>query len=258
MFFKGAKMKIKLLILISAISLAGCNAGNDLSYSKTAYKKTDMDFVGIPTILGLGAIGTRFPVTPHYSLTAKHVAKFSFDSVVSYHPTCDVALVKSDNTSKELPVLSSTGVGVSVVNYGYSFISALPVESSGYTDRYIKLENTNNNLACPAILSTAGVRKGMSGGPVYNKISKAVVGVNVSYTDSLSVKTDNGSVKMEKFSGSMFIPFQNFKAWLVSEVNKTEDKGLLKIDNEYDFYDNDSGDNKKDALKNADYLKNKM
>lgn len=241
------------ILITSAFLLSGCSAGNSLYYSHDAYKKTDMDVMGIPTVLGIGTLGTRFPVTPHYSLTAKHVAKYSLDNVVAYNKECDIALVKSNNSDKSLPVFSSAGVDIPVINYGYSFISALPVESPGKTNRYIKLENSYNSLKCPVILSTAGVRKGMSGGPVYNSQNNNIIGINISYTNDI-LNNKNGVITEEKFSGSMFIPFQNFKVWLENEINKTEDKDLLKIDHRYDFYNNDSGDKEKDFLKNKPYL----
>lgn len=87
-------MKKTIILSLIALSLSGCSKGNDLSYSKDAYNNADMTFVGIPTILGLGVIGSTFPITPNYSLTAKHVAKYSFNSVLAYHPNCDIAIIK--------------------------------------------------------------------------------------------------------------------------------------------------------------------
>ena len=246
-------MKKNIISLFVVLSISGCSAGNELSYSKKAYENTDMDFVGIPSVLGVGALGTRFPITPHYSLTAKHVAKYSLDKVISYHPTCDVALVKTNNEGKLLPTLSSAGVDMLVTNYGYSFISAMPIESSGKIEQYIKMENTYNSLKCPVMLSTAGIRKGMSGGPVYNNKNDNIIGVNVSYTSSILTKNNNGEEKIEKANNSMFVPFQNLNIWLENEINKTEDKGLLKINHQYDFYNNDSGDKGKDYIKNKPY-----
>lgn len=223
--------------------LCGCSAGNEISYSKEAMKKSDLTFIGIPTILGLGASGTRFPVSPHYSLTAKHVAKYTTDKVIAYHPQCDIALIKSNNNKQEVPVFSSTGVDEKVTDYGYSFISIMPVSSSGKVMSYMKLDSGYNTLKCPVLFSDMGSRKGMSGGPVYS--GNNVVGVTISYQDGYDKEG-----QYFKSPGTLFVPFQNIKTWLIEEINKTEDKGMLIIDHKKDYYDNDTGDNEKDRLKN--------
>lgn len=233
----------KVMSLFTILLLSGCSAGNSINYSKEAYNKSDLTFIGIPTILGIGATGTTFPITPHYSLTAKHVAKYTMNTVLAYHPNCDIALIKENNINKTLPTFSSIGVPEKVTNYGYSFISAMPVSSEGTIVSYMKLNNSYNNILCPTLFSNMGARKGMSGGPVYS--GENVVGVTISY--------QTGYVKdgvSYKEPGTLFVPFQNISTWLENELNKTEDKGLLKIDHNNDFYNNDSGNNEKDKIKN--------
>mgnify|MGYP001139122488 CR=1 FL=1 len=44
-----------------------------------------MTVTGIPTVLGLGTLGTTIPLTVEYSLTAAHVAKFSLYKVKAWH-----------------------------------------------------------------------------------------------------------------------------------------------------------------------------
>lgn len=240
---------MKTYVCFAVLLLNGCSAGNSIEYSKDALNKSELTFIGIPTILGLGASGTRFPITPHYSLTAKHVAKYTSDKVVSYHPECDIALIKSDNADKEMPVFSSTGAGEHVQNYGYSFITIMPVSSKGIVKSYMKLDSGYNSLKCPVLFSDMGSRKGMSGGPVYS--NKEIAGITISY--------QTGFIKDNKNydePGTLFVPFQNFKTWLIAEINKTEDKGLLKIDHARDFYDTDTGNPEEDYKKNKAYNKN--
>ena len=55
--------------------------------------------IGIPFLLG--GHGTSIPLTKDLSLTAKHVAMLSYNRVVKYHQSCDVALIKEDNSHKE-------------------------------------------------------------------------------------------------------------------------------------------------------------
>lgn len=60
--------------VLAALVLSGCSVGHT-EYSRTAMQHVDMSVTGIPTILGLGTLGTSIPLTPEYSLTAAHVAK---------------------------------------------------------------------------------------------------------------------------------------------------------------------------------------
>lgn len=237
---------MKTYFYLIVMLLTGCSAGNNIEYSKEAFNKSDLTFIGIPTILGLGASGTRFAITPHYSLTAKHVAKYTTDKVVAYHPDCDIALIKSDNTDKIMPYLSSTGVGEKVENYGYSFFTIMPVSSHGEVKSYMKLSSDENSLKCPTLYSDMGARVGMSGGPVYS--NEKIVGITISYQTSFEQEG-----KTVQAPGALFVPFQNFKQWLITELDKTEDKGLLNIDHTRDFYDTDTGNPEEDYEKNKAY-----
>ncbi len=111
-----------------ALALSGCSVGHT-EYSRTAMQHVDMSVTGIPTILGLGTLGTTIPLTPEYSLTAAHVAKFAVQRVKSYHPYCDLAIIYHKNPPDTLAHFRSTDIGDHVKMYGYSYISALPVES---------------------------------------------------------------------------------------------------------------------------------
>lgn len=242
---------------LMVIMLAGCSThnhtvgkylssyivgtGNKLSYSKEAYNKSDITYVGIPTILGIGFQGTTFPITQHYSLTAYHVTKVTFNKVIAYNEACDIAIIKHNNEGRELPVLSDIGrktlnqnktftdIPESVKTYGYSRTSSLPVESSGRIVSNFFNKNEDNTLSCTMFTSESGGKPGMSGGPVYNN-NDEVVGVliaevfKIPYYDSFTQTMTSKNVDY-----TVFTPVQAFAEWLEKSLDKTEDKGQLKL-----------------------------
>lgn len=240
--------KLKHVFILSCLSfLNGCAVGNNVNYDMNAYHRSNLSFVGIPTILGIGRSGTSFAVTPHYSLTTITTAEATFSTIEAQHPFCDIALIKHDNTGSDLPVFSSVGVGNPVQNFGYSAFTAMPVSSEGKVQMYTKIKLKNSETRCTLMYSDMGYLYGMSGGPVYNSLTHNLVGVSIDYQIGyFNTKKDVFHGK----PGTLFIPFQNFRNWLIDMLDKTEDKGLLKVDKRYNFYNDDTGDVELDKLKN--------
>ncbi|MBW1212468.1 serine protease [Pantoea allii] len=198
------------------LALSGCSVGHT-EYSRTAMQHVDMSVTGIPTILGLGTLGTSIPLTPDYSLTAAHVAKFAVQRVKSYHPYCDLAIIYHKNPPNTLTQFRSTDIGDAVKMYGYSYISALPVESKGVNLARTAIRNTWNKSPCIAMASNAGVVQGMSGGGVYNS-DDTLGGVIVGYSDAIK----NGrSGKVILKDVSLYIPYGQFKNWLQATIPVT-------------------------------------
>ena len=195
--------------------LSGCSVGH-YEYSSEAEKREDMTVTGIPTVRGLGTLGTTIPLTAKYSLTAAHVAKYSLYKVKAYHPECDLAVVYHDNDEKSLPPHFRNGkIGDRVNLYGYSFISAMPVASSGVNLINTGLVNTWNKRPCVVVATSAGVVKGMSGGAVYNASDDSIGGVIVGYTDSVNdLKTGQPRYR----DVSLYVPYSRFKDWLADAV----------------------------------------
>ena len=80
---KTAIMRTSLLWpALAALALSGCSVGHT-EYSRTALQHVDMSVTGIPTVLGLGILGTTIPLTPEYSLTAAHVAKTAVQAAIT-------------------------------------------------------------------------------------------------------------------------------------------------------------------------------
>jgi len=68
---KITAMKTSLLWpALAALALSGCSVGHT-EYSRTAMQHVDMSVTGIPTVLGLGILGTTIPLTPEYSRSEK-------------------------------------------------------------------------------------------------------------------------------------------------------------------------------------------
>ncbi|MBN1086889.1 serine protease [Erwinia aphidicola] len=205
-------MRIALCLL--ALCLTGCSVGK-YQYSSEAEERVDMTVTGIPTVLGLGTLGTTIPLTPDYSLTAAHVAKYSMYKVKSYHPECDLAVVYHKNSNLQPPHFRNGLIGDKVNLYGYSFISAMPVASSGTNLINTGLKNSWNKVSCVVVASDAGVVQGMSGGAVYNASDDSIGGVIVGYSKRIN---DIKSGKTLYKNVSLYIPYARFKEWLNDTV----------------------------------------
>nr|MBA2814447.1 serine protease [Candidatus Pantoea persica] len=179
-------------------------------YSRTEVQHVDISFTGIPTILGLSTLGSSIPSTPKYSLTAAHVAKFAVQRVKAYHPYCDLAVIYHKNDADTLAKFRSGAIGDPIRMYGYSFISAMPVESSGSNLARTAIRNSWNKKTCMAMASNAGVVKGISGGAVYNA-DNTLGGVIVDFSDEIK---SNRSGKIVLKDVSLYIPYFDFKNWL--------------------------------------------
>ncbi|WHS99570.1 MAG: hypothetical protein LZT29_02580 [Pantoea stewartii] len=203
------------LTLLLVLGLTGCSVGH-YEYSKEAEKRVDMTVTGIPTIMGLGTLGTTIPLTPDYSLTAAHVAKYSLYRVKAWHPECDLAVVYHKNSEANLPpAFRNSHIGDKVNLYGYSFISAMPVSSTGQNLVNTTLANDWNKANCVVVAANAGVVKGMSGGAVYNASDDTLAGVIVGYSQRIN---DNHSGKTLYKDVALYVPYSRFQHWLDNAV----------------------------------------
>lgn len=159
---------MKKLILIAALALAGCSSGHYEWDSKTL-DHSKLNFIGIPTVLGLGFTGSSTPITESLSLTNKHVAYPMFKTVVNTSERCDVALIAQSNKGEKISQWAQLDIGDKVTFYGYSGFTAMPVSSSGKVVTFKRNEN-----GCNMAYTTAGGVGGMSGGAVVNEAGKLV------------------------------------------------------------------------------------
>jgi len=95
--------------------------------------------------------------------------------------------------------------------YGYSFISAMPVSSSGQNLINTTLANSWNKPDCVVVAANAGVVKGMSGGAVYNASDDTLAGVIIGYSNNIN---DNVSGKTLYKNVALYVPYSRFQSWL--------------------------------------------
>lgn len=213
------KKTIRTIICATLLTstLSGCaysiNGKLDIAEER---KSLDYLAIGIPYLLG--GHGTGVPVSEHLSLTARHVATFSFDDVIAYHPDCDIALVARDNTDVEIPARGSIYTGETITNVGWG-VTFRQVTSQGKYHRDLKLDDGSYlKQSCVSSISDAALQSGMSGGPAYNDKGE-LVGINVAVADE--VRLDSGEVlPYDRFS--LFVPTRFIDDWLEKEIEKYE------------------------------------
>ncbi|WP_416412393.1 serine protease [Pantoea sp. App145] len=201
---------------LASLALSGCSVGHT-EYSRAALQHVDMSVTGIPTVLGLGVLGTTIPLTPEYSLTAAHVATTAVQRVKAYHPYCDVAIIYHKNDPKTLVKFRKSAIGEPIKMYGYSFISAMPVESNGVNLARTAINNHWNKKPCVAMATNAGVVQGMSGGAVYNA-DQTMAGVIVGYSHEIDNVRSGKTVLKDV---SLYIPYGEFRTWLETNIGQT-------------------------------------
>ena len=200
---------LKLYLLFLCL-ITGCSQGQYRTDFE-ATKHSSMVFVGVPTVLGIGVVGSTVPVSKTLSLTNKHVARWMIVDVISEHPSCDLVLIKQNNPDFRPLNYRNSNIGDKVFSYGYSVLTALPVSSEGNVITSAKYRSIDNDSQCVVGAMTNGLVQGMSGGPVIDSEGN-LVGVNVAYGQIKDFKT--GELTKVQF----FIPYINFKDWLNENV----------------------------------------
>lgn len=109
------------------------------------------------------------------------------------------------------PNFRNSHIGNQVNLYGYSFISAMPVSSSGQNLINTTLANSWNKSDCVVVAANAGVVKGMSGGAVYNASDDTLAGVIIGYSNNIN---DNVSGKTLYKNVALYVPYSRFQTWL--------------------------------------------
>ncbi|TKI04584.1 trypsin-like peptidase domain-containing protein [Martelella alba] len=193
------KWAIYLLWPAALFSLVACNAVGVTHVDETAYDKADIHFIGVPVLAG--AVGSSFPISKKYSLTAAHVARIMLVKVKAYHPLCDVAVIYSDNQHRVLPKLETAVKGEQLSMYGYNAYTAMPTSSYGTLQAFGWWDKPTTS--CLVALSNAGGIQGMSGGPVYGA-DGAVIGV---FTATHPARHQ-----------SIFIPYQQIAHWVAQQI----------------------------------------
>lgn len=205
--------------LITALFLGGCVYNGIPSVSTHNINQKMMDntkkmFVGVPVIFSME--GSTARLDENWILTAAH-NKFMINMLyddVYYHPTCDIALIRTDGVNTVHVGALNDGVGV--YHIGYPILYPISVNYGKYYSRAsIKNYQYPN---CEYGLSDASSAGGMSGGGVYNTNFNIVgIHVGVLYNPRTSDARFDGS-PTDKMS--MFVPLEYVSEW-ITEVTGT-------------------------------------
>ncbi|OLQ72342.1 hypothetical protein BIT28_11720 [Photobacterium proteolyticum] len=139
--------------------MSGCIMSNGPISQAPGNQANQMVMIGIPLLLG--GFGSAVPVNNEYMITAKHVARLSWDFGVIHHPYCDLALIR--RSSVRIPTWGLIYPDQPVSHHGHSLVGN-SIKGDG---KYLQ-DVIDTNTDCLYSLSDAPVMSGMSGGPVFN------------------------------------------------------------------------------------------
>lgn len=161
---------MRAMILLAALVLGGCSVGH-VKPDTAGEKFTQRELAGVPFVLSV--TGTATAISPHVSITARHVADnlIPADHVLAWHPVCDIAVIAADNRQHgTFPAFAKPERGYAQL-YGYSAVTYQAVSGEGQILGVMKYKG------CLVYRADAGGMQGMSGGPVVQ--NGRVVGIIV-------------------------------------------------------------------------------
>jgi hypothetical protein len=204
MIVKNLFIFISLFLLNLSQGCAVIGNGN----LKNSNNPPDLNYLPVLIPFFLGGHGTAIPITDSVSLTAAHVAKYDYSTVIAYHPYCDVALVKSNNKDKNKLEIGLVYSGEKVTNYGYDFTGEV-VKGEGMYIMDVEIESYPK---CDYSLNDAPQKSGMSGGAVLNNSGK-LVGVihGIGKSPPVMIK-NNKKVHLDRYS--YFVSINFIRDWL--------------------------------------------
>lgn len=202
------------LLIASAAFLLGCVSSNGQVEKAEHHPIIHYEFTGIP-LLYFG-YGSSVPLTPTLSLTAAHVAKINYASVVAYHPTCDVALIKSDNRSVNLPELGLIYQGEKVKAFGVNGRGEV-VMGTGIYHKDLNFVNSRYFSQCPASITDAPIQSGMSGGGAFNEQGE-LVGILAAIASKTNTRLLDGR-RLDLDRLSIFVSIHFIQPWLEESVH---------------------------------------
>ncbi len=200
--------------LILAMSLTGCFLVNGELTAVPEKNKPTIKYlpIGIPFLLG--GHGSSVPLTENLSLTAKHIATYTYNSVVAYHPDCDIAIIEQDNSKEDLVALGNIYPEKAVSTYGRGLTGNL---LEGVGKYYLDVNFIDSDLFenCPASVMDAPIQSGMSGGGVFND-SGELVGIISGMSGAKFKLLDGQELNLERVS--VFVSTNFVKDWIKEQV----------------------------------------
>lgn len=158
------------LMLLSGCAANGFYEGVHDDTPEDIEKYTDKKFFGVPVLLGLE--GSSVKLDNQWRATVAHNKWLLIGQEVYYHPRCDFALIKVEDTGEE-PDLGLILDNEKVFHTGYPVFGFY----SSHEGKYLA-DVKDNSDDCTYSTTDATLISGMSGGGVFNE-KGAVAGVNV-------------------------------------------------------------------------------
>ncbi|GIB16265.1 TPA: serine protease [Vibrio cholerae] len=212
-----------LSIALISTTLAACASNGETKIASYDYPSIDFEITGIPPIYF--GYGSSVPISEHLSLTAAHVAKLNYTRVIAYHPTCDIALVESDNRGKKMSKLGLVYPDQSLKTLGVDAVGrTIYGDGKYFTDLYFT--NYEYFTKCPASITDAPIQSGMSGGGAYNSDGE-LVGIIAAMIDPHTVKIDGRPFKIADRL-SAFVSINFIANWLYDSIEEYESSVGLK------------------------------
>ncbi len=210
--------KNSVIAILIAINLTGCFLVNGKLTAVPEKNKPAIKYlpIGIPFLLG--GHGSSVPLTEKLSLTAKHIATYAYNSVVAYHPNCDVAIIEQENTKEELVASGYIYPEKYVATYGRGLTGNLLEGTGKY---YLDVNFVDSDLFknCPASVMDAPIQSGMSGGGVYNEKGE-LVGIISGMSGANFKLLDGKELNLERVS--VFVSTNFVKEWIEEQVAEYE------------------------------------
>ncbi len=211
-------IKNSVIAILMAINLTGCFLVNGKLTAVPEKNKPAIKYlpIGIPFLLG--GHGSSVPLTEKLSLTAKHIATYAYNSVVAYHPNCDVAIIEQENNKEELVASGYIYPEKSVATYGRGLTGNLLEGTGKY---YLDVNFVDSDLFknCPASVMDAPIQSGMSGGGVFNE-KRELVGIISGMSGANFKLLDGKKLNLERVS--VFVSTNFVKEWIEEQVAEYE------------------------------------
>lgn len=186
-------------VIVMSLILSACQSFQKVEQKSYLVKEQNaMSYTSLDK-----GLATQFPYNEKYSITVGHVKDFSNSvNFVSRHPNCDVALLnKGYSAENSNPTFSNSKLGENVTLYGHAGGKNKEEIVNGKIVQYITVTLGEYSKDCKVAVVDARVKKGMSGGPVYNDDGK-IVGVIFAVN------------KYQEKNLSYFIPYESFSEWI--------------------------------------------
>lgn len=202
------------MVITMAVSLTGCFLVNGELAAVPEKNKPGIRYLPIGIPFFLGGHGSSVPLTENLSLTAKHIATYTYNSVVAYHPDCDIAIIEQKNDKNDLVALGDVYPDKSVSTYGRGLTGNLLEGSGKY---YLDVNFVDSDLFenCPASVMDAPIQSGMSGGGVFNENGE-LVGIISGMSGENFKLLDGRELNLERVS--VFVSTNFVKGWIEEQI----------------------------------------